>query len=53
MEDSHMYLQPDEELKNEEDPVIKEMLDNWGVGGGQNYNEDDRAQTVHGKRNKR
>ena len=45
-----------EEIKNEfgavEDPVIREMLEEWDIASGQQCErEDNRAVTVHGKRN--
>ena len=41
----------EEEMKNVEDPVIREMLSDWKIGNS--FQEDDRAQTVHGKRSSR
>ena len=44
-------LQEEEEIKNEEDPIIREMLDEWAIGN--DFQEDNRAVTVHGKRPKK
>jgi len=44
-------LEDEEEMKNAEDPVIREMLSDWKIGNS--FQEDDRAQTVHGKRSSR
>lgn len=44
-------LEDEEEMKNAEDPVIREMLSDWKIGNS--FQEDERAQTVHGKRSSR
>ena len=49
LEDCHIYLNNHEEDKNHDDPVIKEMLDEWEIGNS--FQEDNRAVTVQGKRN--
>ena len=41
----------EEEMKNVDDPVIREMLSDWKIGNS--FQEDERAQTVHGKRSSR
>jgi hypothetical protein len=63
LESSHMDVNApvsapdyDEEIKNElgavEDPVIREMLEEWDITSRQQCErEDNRAVTVHGKRN--
>jgi hypothetical protein len=44
-------FEQEEEMKNVEDPVIREMLSDWKIGNS--FQEDERAQTVHGKRSNR
>ena len=57
LESSHVYmhdppgLQEEEEIKNVDDPIIREMLDEWAIGNS--FQEDNRAVTVHGKRPKK
>lgn len=52
LEDSHIYLNNnDEELKNQhDDPIIREMMDEWEIANSFRQEEDNRAVTVHGKR---
>lgn len=49
--DGGVAFENEEEMKNVEDPVIREMLNDWKIGNS--FQEDERAQTVHGKRSNR